>query len=131
MSKEIKYSREFKLDALNLLQKGKSLSEISRGLGISVNTLCTWRKRYKLYGDKAFQGPGIHLPKNEHQEELRRLKKENAELKMERDILKKSAKHLLQERSVRYEFIHKYMDIFPIEKMCKILKVSRSSYFTG
>lgn len=90
MSKEIKYSREFKLDALNLLQEGKSLSEISKSLGISVNTLCTWRRRYKLYGDKAFQGPGIRLPKNEQQEELRRLKKENAELKMERDILKKA-----------------------------------------
>jgi transposase len=90
MSKAIKYSREFKLDALNLLQEGKSISEISRSLGISVDTLCTWRRRYKLYGDKAFQGPGIRLPKNEQQEELRRLKKENAELKMERDILKKA-----------------------------------------
>lgn len=39
MSKEIKYSREFKLDALNLLQEGKSISEISKSLGISVNTL--------------------------------------------------------------------------------------------
>ncbi len=90
MSKEIKYSREFKLDALNLLQEGKSISEISKSLGISVNTLCTWRRRYQLHGDKAFQGPGIRLPKNEQQEELRRLKKEVSELKMERDILKKA-----------------------------------------
>lgn len=90
MSKEIKYSREFKLDALNLLQEGKSISELSKSLGISVNTLCTWRRRYQLHGDKAFQGPGIRLPKNEQQEELRRLKKEVSELKMERDILKKA-----------------------------------------
>lgn len=90
MSKEIKYSKEFKLDALNLLQEGKSISEISKSLGISVNTLCTWRRRYQLHGDKAFQGPGIRLPKNEQQEELRRLKKEVSELKMERDILKKA-----------------------------------------
>lgn len=90
MSKEVKYSKEFKLDALNLLQEGKSISEISKSLGISVNTLCTWRRRYQLHGDKAFQGPGIRLPKNEQQEELRRLKKEVSELKMERDILKKA-----------------------------------------
>lgn len=90
MSKELKYSREFKLDALNLLQEGKSISEISKSLGISVNTLCTWRRRYQLHGDKAFQGTGIRLPKNEQQEELKRLKKENAELKMEREILKKA-----------------------------------------
>lgn len=90
MSKLVKYSKEFKLDALNLLQEGKSISDISKSLGISVNTLCTWRRRYQLHGDKAFQGPGIRLPKNENQEELKRLKKENADLKMERDILKKA-----------------------------------------
>lgn len=90
MSKLVKYSKEFKLDALNLLQEGKSVSDISKSLGISVNTLCTWRRRYQLHGDKAFQGPGIRLPKNEQQEELRGLKKENADLKMERDILKKA-----------------------------------------
>lgn len=90
MSKLVKYSKEFKLDALNLLQEGKSVSDISKSLGISVNTLCTWRRRYQLHGDKAFQGPGIRLPKNEQQEELRGLKKENADLKMERDILKEA-----------------------------------------
>lgn len=90
MSKLVKYSKEFKLDALNLLQEGKSISDISKSLGIPINTLCTWRRRYQLHGDKAFQGPGIRLPKDDRQEELRRLKKENAELKMERDILKKA-----------------------------------------
>lgn len=81
------YSREVKLDALNLLQESKSIRD---RFGISVNTLCTWPRRYQLHGDKAFQGSGIRLPKNEQQEELRRLKKEVSELKMERDILKKA-----------------------------------------
>lgn len=67
MSKQVKYSKEFKLDALNLLQEGRSVSNISKSLGISVNTLCTWRRRYQLHGDKAFQGPGIRLPKNKQQ----------------------------------------------------------------
>ncbi len=89
MSKQVKYSKGFKLDALNLLQEGKSISHISKSLGISVNTLCTsWRRRYQLHGDKAFQDQGIRLPKNEQQEELRCLKKEVSELKMESDILK-------------------------------------------
>lgn len=82
MFKLVKYSKEFKLEALNLVQESKSLSEISKSLGISINTLCTWHRRYKLYGDKAFQGPRIRLPKNEQKEELLRLKKENTELKM-------------------------------------------------
>ncbi|GEM_PF-6084223 len=44
MSKEVKYNKEFKLDVLNLLQEGNSLSEISKSLGISVNALCIWRR---------------------------------------------------------------------------------------
>ena len=72
------------------MQEGRSISDISKSLGISVNTLCTWRRRYQLHGDKAFQGPDLRLPKDDRQEELRRLKKENTELKMERDILKKA-----------------------------------------
>lgn len=48
---------------------------------------------------------------------------------MERDILKKNAKDLFQERSVRYAFIQKYKDAYPIEKMCNILRVSLSSYY--
>ena len=75
---------------MNLLQEGKSVGELSKSLGISIDTLCTWLRRYKLYGDKAFQGLGIRLPKNEQQEELKRLRKENSELKMKRDILKKA-----------------------------------------
>ncbi|WP_295841466.1 transposase [uncultured Apibacter sp.] len=54
MFKLVKYSKEFKLEALNLVQESKSLSEISKSLGISINTLCTWYRRYKLYGDKDF-----------------------------------------------------------------------------
>lgn len=54
-----------------------------------MNTLYRWRRRYQLHRDKAFQGPGSRLPKNEQLEELRRPKKENADLKMERDILKR------------------------------------------
>ena len=54
MFKLVKYSKEFKLEALNLVQESKNMSEISKSLGISINTLCTWHRRYKLYGDKAF-----------------------------------------------------------------------------
>ncbi|MCL4856827.1 MAG: IS3 family transposase [Flavobacteriales bacterium] len=43
--------------------------------------------------------------------------------------MKKGGRHLLQERSVRYEFIKNHKKEFPIEKMCLVLKVSRSGYY--
>lgn len=43
--------------------------------------------------------------------------------------LKKGGKHLFQERSVRFDFIKTHKTIFPIEKMCKVLQVSKSGYY--
>ena len=64
MSKLVKYSKEFKVDALNLLQEGKRISDISKSLGISVNVLCTWRRRYQLHGDKALDQVFVYLRMN-------------------------------------------------------------------
>lgn len=55
----MKYSKDFKLDTLNILQEGKNVGDISKSLGISINTLCTWCRGYQLHGDKVFQGPEI------------------------------------------------------------------------
>ena len=69
------------------MQEGISISEISKNLNISVKTLCTCHRLYQLHVDKAFQGPDIRLPKGDRQEELRRLKKENTDLKIKRGYL--------------------------------------------
>jgi putative transposase len=42
---------------------------------------------------------------------------------------KKGGRHLFQERPVRYEFIKTHRHEFPVEKMCKVLQVSRSGYY--
>ncbi|NLP59506.1 IS3 family transposase, partial [Lutibacter sp. B1] len=43
--------------------------------------------------------------------------------------MKKSRSHFLQERWEIYQFIASYRHLYPIERMCKVLKVSRSSYY--
>jgi hypothetical protein len=48
---------------------------------------------------------------------------------MERDILKKSDGHLQQPPEVRYELMQKHRSEFPVEKMAKTLKVSRSGFY--
>jgi transposase len=79
---------EFKREAVELSQQtDKSVSEIAEDLGIHVNTLYRWRHELKRDGEQAFPGNG-RLKADE--EEVRRLKRELAVVKQERDILKKA-----------------------------------------
>ena len=81
------YSREFKLEAVNLAKEsGKPIAEIARELDISAHELYRWMDLVSKEGEKAFPGRG----KKNEQNELTALRRENARLKEERDILKKS-----------------------------------------
>ena len=76
------YDEEFKRNAVDLwIHSGKNASQIARELGISANSLSNWKKVYLTEGSPQT----INLA-----EEVERQKKEIAELKQERDILKKS-----------------------------------------
>jgi transposase len=86
MSTRKKYNKQFKVDAVQLLiTSEKSTFEIATDLGINPNTLWRWKKELAQSNDKAFPGNG-----KSRDEEMSRLKKENAELRIERDILKKA-----------------------------------------
>ena len=82
------YDREFKLNAVKLYREsGKSLGVISEDLGVPLSTFSTWVKQYEEQGDKSFPGSGVLKPCNE---EVYRLRRELADMKQERDILKKA-----------------------------------------
>ena len=82
------YSREFKIEALHLLEtSGKSAAQLERELGIGAGNLSRWKRQSAKEGEDAFPGHGRLTPE---QEELRRLKRENEILRQERDILKKA-----------------------------------------
>ena len=83
------HSREFKLEAVRRSNEpGKTVAEVARELDIRENDLHEWRHQVAKKGDNAFPGAGRKSPNNDS--ELARLKKENARLREERDILKKS-----------------------------------------
>lgn len=67
--------------------------------------------------------------KNEDSLEVKQLHKSLKETQLELEILKKGRSYLFHERWEVYQFIASYKHLFPVEKMCKILKVSRSSYY--
>ena len=84
--KRRKYTKEFKKDSVELLiRSGKTASKIASELGIRHDLLSRWKKEYEAHEEKAFPGQG-----NPIEAELFRLKKELANVKMERDILKKA-----------------------------------------
>lgn len=96
MSKRGRYSKEFKVEAVKLLSLGdKPASDLAMELGIKRTLLYRWRDQLTKSGESAFSGPG--RPKNDQLSELARLKKENAILREERDILKKAAAYFARD----------------------------------
>ena len=86
-----KYSQEFKLEALELLQRrDKSAGQIERELGITPGLLMKWKARYQII-TKEGQSPEIGPTDMEAAKaEIRRLQRELANMEEERDILKKA-----------------------------------------
>jgi transposase len=85
--KRAKYDRQFKEVAVNMvINGGRSVSEVARDLGINSNPLYRWKRELTKEGGSAFPGKGRLSPQ---EEELRRLRRELAEAKEDREILKK------------------------------------------
>jgi transposase len=83
-----KYDREFKQSAVALAQSsGKTMAELERELGINQGLLKQWVRAAKRDGSEAFPGNGRLKASDE---DVRRLQRENAILRQERDILKKA-----------------------------------------
>ena len=90
------YSREFKLEAVRLItEKGYSVAEASRNLGVEYSVLRRWKKQLAGDPQHAFPGKGrLKAP----DEELRRLQRELDRVTEERDILKKALVYFAEEK---------------------------------
>jgi transposase len=81
-----KFDQDFKEGAVRLVREtGKPIAEVARDLGIKEGTLGNW-----VNADRRRRGDGTGLLDEDERAELVRLRKENAELTMERDVLKRS-----------------------------------------
>ena len=93
MSARIRYTREFKEQAVNMvLEDGLSQIETAERLSLSPKTLSYWIRTAKagraFAADKGTSGA---------EQELERLRKENSVLRMECEILKKAAAYFAKE----------------------------------
>ena len=85
--KRREFGKEFKLEAVALSNgPGVTISQVARDLGIRPALLYRWRAEMRSDGVEAFPGKGT-LKASE--EEIRLLRRELAQVRMERDILKK------------------------------------------
>ncbi|MGH1506329.1 MAG: transposase [Acidimicrobiales bacterium] len=91
MGRPSKYPEEFRREAVELCRStDRPRCQVARSLGISDGTLAVWIKEADA-GDE----PGA-LDADERAE-LARLRKENAELRMDREILRKAAAYFARE----------------------------------
>lgn len=91
-----RYPKEFKLEAIRLLNDGgKPASEIAMQLGVKRTLLYRWRDQFNDKGSKAFEDSG--RPSIEEMSELSRLRQELKAVKEERDILKKAVAYFARD----------------------------------
>ncbi|GAC33195.1 transposase [Paraglaciecola polaris LMG 21857] len=85
------YPKEFKDEAVALvLEQGYSVPDAAKSLGIAANMLYRWKELHEQ------QLTGKVLAEDER-DELKRLRKENKELRMEKEILKKASAFFAKE----------------------------------
>lgn len=83
-----KYPREFKIEAVKLMQKGEcTTTELARRLNVKEHDLRDWREQYEQKKDHAFPGQGRRSGADA---EVAQLKRELELVKEERDVLKKA-----------------------------------------
>ena len=89
MKKKVNYTREFKVQACELVLKdGVKVKTVADKMCISNVMLYRWIDEYRTYGDAAFVGKG-HLKPEEAK--LKKLQKENEELRQQVEIKKVAA----------------------------------------
>ena len=86
-----KYSSEFKEEAVALVtEQGYSIAEAAKSLGIATNVLHSWKAKME-------EKQSTKLLSESEREELLRLRKENRNLRMEKEILKKASAFFAKE----------------------------------
>lgn len=82
-----RFTREYKISAVKMIEDGRSAREVARNLGIHENLLYRWKQDYEKHGEEGFPGHGRLRPE---ENEIRRLRRELEKKARECEILKKA-----------------------------------------
>ena len=93
MQKRRKYSREYKQEAVRLVQQSDiPVTQIASNLGINANMLTRWVKEFSESDKVSFPGQG-----SARDQEIARLNRELQQVKKERDFLKEAAAYFAKD----------------------------------
>ncbi len=88
--KRSNYTDEFKKDAVLLVtEQGYKMSEAARSLGVGEGLIRRWRREFE-----EAEADGLS---SDEREELKQLRKEVRQLRVEKDILKKASQYFAKE----------------------------------
>jgi transposase len=95
--KRKKHPEEFKREAVRLLEgRGeRTVADVAASLGVAENLLHAWKRKFGGAAEEVRRERGGETA----EEELKRLRREIAQVKQERDILKKSVAFFARDRS--------------------------------
>ncbi|WP_338977618.1 IS3 family transposase [Spiroplasma endosymbiont of Panzeria rudis] len=114
------YSDEFKKQIVALYQSGKSVSCLAKEYNVTRAATYNWIKQFTNSGSfKTKDNRSVE------ENELIKLRKELKQLRMENDIFKASSTNNRQ----KIEIIAKNKVKYKIRKMCRFLKISKSTYY--
>lgn len=82
------YDEDFKRRAVEMTLSGRGPTEVARDLGVPRSCLTRWRKAYLESADSA--SPAGSPKPSEQDAEIRRLRRENAYIREQNEILKKT-----------------------------------------
>lgn len=86
----VKFSEDFRQDSIyQIVERGYSVADVSRRLGVSTHSLYAWVKRYSKPPDKS--------PDEGQSAEIRILKYDLAGVPDERDILKRATAYFAKD----------------------------------
>jgi transposase len=81
--KKRQFDKAFKVSAVKMVEDGQKSAEVARSLGVHVNQIYSWKRKYTTGGEKAFIGKG-------NLTEIVRLRRELESARKDLEVLKKA-----------------------------------------
>jgi putative transposase len=129
MARPSRYPDEFRRDAVQMALASKtSWAAVARRLGVKETTLRNWVHAHLAEQERAANP--LWLKESEF-EELRRLRREVKELKVEEEILREAASFFGagDDPVCRFRFVAEYRGLYGVKRLCRVVRVSRSGVY--
>ena len=124
MKQKRQYDEAFKQAAVLLvMEQGYGMTQAAEAVDTSVKNLQRWKQQYTQTGSVT---GGLNA---EERSERLRLRRENHQLRMEKEILKKASAFFCAGNEVKYRFIQQLPKPYPTRLACRVMKVSHSAYY--